>query len=342
MIKTAILYDQNSRDSLAAAMLYQMYIDYASLNSDTLIPYDGHEITQLVVDPQTAIAYDRYIFLEIPPDANTLSLMVANNRTVYVFAYVQPLGWQQQTGINLVLTSPLYTIAAMFMNWLYPDVDSYSFTKYIGDGLPNIINNWETYCKYYMDANSLRHNFVRDANWLSYMLKTNTFLNSKFDTKSIFIGELNYKSLLANAGNAFQGMWQQDITDGDNIFHIKKMNLPIDSVQETDRIMTHHYFGPFIQQTDTYVEYYEISVDQNGNPILSICLKPVAFVLSPIFLRDTQSLQSLLGLDTYNAILTIVSDYYLPLGVTNNKFNWDGSYSFNLPIDKYFPTPELG
>jgi hypothetical protein len=344
-MKTALFYDKNSADSLLASLMYSIYINYSENTQDIFVPFDGFNLIELPVDPQTAAAYDRYIFLEIPPDTASLNILLQNQKEIVLFAYAPPTTWQQYMGATIVPMGSQMTVAAVFVNWLLTTVDSYSFNKYVNNGLPEQIANWEFYNRTYLNT-GINDNYQNAAQYAWFLVKTG--LNAtKEDLRAQFIGFIAYQNALTDASFSFAKSYVIDITTPGidplppNEYFTHRLPLSLELVQQCDRSITQNFLSPYNTDTKTFVEYFEISVDANGLPIVNVCVKPIGFLVAALFERNQQALTDLVGIEAVADITDIVENYYGKLGggasqVTEFKQNWDGSFSFSFPIAIYF------
>jgi hypothetical protein len=335
---TAVFYDKNSADSLLAALVYKYYINFASANQDIFVPFDGFNLTEVIVDPQTALAFDRYLFLEVPPDAGSLATLMTNNKEVVLFSYTAPTDWTQSLGATIIPLGLNSTIASTFMNWLFTVVDSSSFFTFCNAGLPQLINDWEFYCRTYLNP-SIRDQFRNAANYAWFLLKTGLNVSLE-DLKAQFIGFMAYSNFLSDASIAYSKSYSMQVVDGENTYNIYRLPMDDGSIQPCDRPLTQNYFSAYVANPNTFIEYYEAVADLNGSPIMSVTIKPIGFLASPLFYRDSQFLTDLVGTEQIAKVAAILADYYAALGggasqVTNEKQNWDGTFSFNLPTSLY-------
>jgi hypothetical protein len=345
-MKTIIYYDINSIDSMLCTFLYKNYMNWSANGTDVFIPYDGRNQIELAVDPQTANAYDRYLFIELPPNQQSLTMLLTNRKEVVLFAYAPP-NWQQNLGATIQPMGISSTIANVFSNWLLTVVDSHSFYVQLVTIL-GIANEWEQFNMAYLNP-TMQDNLRNTFQFLNSLIKTG-YSTAQQDLRHALLGSWAYQNSLADASNAYASSYHKAIQSGSGdetiAWTIFRLNVSPQNLQSIDRVLTQNYLSPYNSDPKTFVEYWELvpSDDDADAVVVSIRLKPVNYLVPPIFERNVQALTDLVGQDVIGDMVAYKEAWYdTRIGgpYPDMTQNQDGTFSLKVQPAAFFEDTEL-
>jgi hypothetical protein len=340
-MKTIIYYDANSIDSLLCTFLYKNYMGYLSLTGDVFIPYDGRNLTELPIDPQTANAYDRYIFFELPPNQASLTTLLANQKSVILFAYAPP-NWQQNLGAVIVPMGEAMTVAKVFSGWLLTEADSVSFYRQLVTVLA-LVDHFELWCSMYLNdvtREDLRYTFQ----YLNEIVKTG-YSTTGQDLKSQLLGSWASANALADASAIFAGSVAAQVPIGIEtpvLYQIYRLQVQANQLQAVDRHLTQNYLSPYFSNDNTtFVEYWDAvpANDEDDHHLIKITLKPIDFLIPPILERNQQALTDLVGQDAIASMTAYKEGWYDTLvggPYPDMVQGQDGTFSLTVTTEAFF------